>query len=179
MSKRVSNLLPEDIRVVRPAPPLGPPVVPAPPPPPTPAPQVKSLVRTFDTGATRDTDEGKLDYEGFLSPLVLERYAQYMHKHRQQSDGTLRDSDNWQKGIPVTQYMKSLWRHFMAVWTGYRKGNPSEEDICAMLFNTMGLLHEMLNQKDHRIYMKSLQDALIKTHLELENELKKKSVKGK
>jgi len=35
-------------------------------------------VRTFDTGATRDTEDGKLDYEGFLSGRVLKRYAEYM-----------------------------------------------------------------------------------------------------
>ena len=27
--------------------------------------------RVFETGATRDTDAGKPDYEGFLSPLVI------------------------------------------------------------------------------------------------------------
>ena len=43
--------------------------------------------RQFSTGATRDTDEGKYDYEGFFSPLVLERYGEYMNKHRQQSAG--------------------------------------------------------------------------------------------
>ncbi|KKK53952.1 hypothetical protein LCGC14_3089650, partial [marine sediment metagenome] len=32
-------------------------------------------VRTFDSGANRSSEEGKLDFEGFLSPLVLERYA--------------------------------------------------------------------------------------------------------
>ena len=54
-------------------------------------------MRTFDTGATRDSDNDKLDYEGFLSPLVLRRYAEYLHKHRKQSDGKIRTSDNWQK----------------------------------------------------------------------------------
>lgn len=101
-------------------------------------------IRIFQTGATRDTEENKLDYEGFLSPLVLERYAQYMHKHRRQSDGSLRASDNWQKGIPVEVYMKSMWRHFMSVWSGYRSGRLSEEDICALLFNAMGMLHETI-----------------------------------
>jgi len=80
----------------------------------------KEVIRRFDTGATRDTDEGKLDFEGFLSPLVLERYAQYMNKHRKQSDGKLRDSDNWQKGIPLKAYIKSLWRHFFDLWKIHR-----------------------------------------------------------
>ena len=74
----------------------------------------KSKVRKFESGATRDTDEGKLDFEGFLSPLVLERFARYMHKNRVQSDGSLRDSDNWQNLFGEDHYavcMKSLWRH--------------------------------------------------------------------
>ena len=66
-------------------------------------------VRTFDSGATRSDEPDRLDYEGFLSPLVLERYAQYMHEHRKRADGTLRSSDNWQRGIPRDEYMKSGW----------------------------------------------------------------------
>jgi len=108
----------------------------------------KEKSRYFESGATRDTDVGKLDFEGFLSPLVLERYAEYMNKHRIQSDGNLRDSDNWQKGIPVSQYLKSLWRHFFAVWKGHRQGEISEDDICGVLFNTMGMLHEILKNKE-------------------------------
>lgn len=108
-------------------------------------------MREFASGATRDTDDGKLDYDGFLSPLVLKRYAQYMHKHRIQADGQLRDSDNWQKGIPKTQYRKSKWRHFMDIWMILRgwatksdNGEGIEDLLCADLFNTSGLLHEIL-----------------------------------
>lgn len=101
-------------------------------------------MRKFGTGATRDTNDGKLDYEGFLSPAALERYAQYMHQHRLQSDGTLRDSDNWQKGMPRDVYMKSAWRHFMAWWTSHRLGARDEEAMCALLFNVFGYLHETL-----------------------------------
>jgi hypothetical protein len=109
-------------------------------------------VRTFDTGATRDADLDKIDYEGFLSPLVLERYGQYMHQHRKQSDGKLRASDNWQKGIPITAYMKSKFRHFMDTWKWVRR-TPNlpkaslEDSLCAELFNTSGLLHEVLKAK--------------------------------
>src|SRR5687768_4320669 len=38
----------------------------------------ESAMREFETGATRNLDNGKLDYEGFLSPLVMERFAEYM-----------------------------------------------------------------------------------------------------
>lgn len=100
-------------------------------------------MRKFDTGATRDTDVNKLDFEGFLSPAVLERYAQYMNKNRLQADGTYRKSDNWQLGMPIDVYIKSLWRHFFAVWKGYRNGEINQDDVCAMLFNGMGILFEL------------------------------------
>lgn len=111
-------------------------------------------MRTFDTGATRDTDNGKYDYEGFLSPLVIERFGEYMHKHRKQADGALRDSDNWQKGMPLDAYMKSMWRHFLDVWKIHRgyaavtdgKQIGIEEALCCVLFNVMGYLHEELMQ---------------------------------
>ena len=107
-------------------------------------------MRTFDTGATRDSDDGKYDYEGFLSPIVLERYAAYMHKHRIQADGGLRDADNWQKGITKDAYMKSAWRHFMDWWMEHR-GYPSreglEDALCALLFNVQGYLYEILRER--------------------------------
>lgn len=107
-------------------------------------------IRKFNTGATRDTDENKLDYEGFISPLVLDRYAQYMHKHRKQSNGELRLSDNWQKGIPKEEYMKSGFRHFMDWWKEHRglKSREGIEDaLCGVMFNVMGYLYEVLNKK--------------------------------
>ena len=103
--------------------------------------------RTFDTGATRDTDEGKLDFEGFLSPLVIQAFAEYMHEKRQMPDGSLRASDNWQKGIPLDAYMKSMWRHFFAVWEHHRKGGNNQqlvEDLLALMFNVQGMAHELL-----------------------------------
>lgn len=107
-------------------------------------------LREFESGATRDTDTGKLDYEGFLSPAVLECYAQYMHKHRVQTDGSLRASDNWQKGMPFEVYMKSLWRHFKDVWSEHRglgSQDGLKDALCGVLFNTMGYLHETLKKE--------------------------------
>ena len=107
-------------------------------------------MRQFETGATRDSDTNKLDYEGFLSPLVLQRFAEYMQENRVQADGKLRDSDNWQKGIPKAQYMKSLYRHFMDMWLchrGYEAREDIERSMCAVLFNTMGYLHEHLKEQ--------------------------------
>ena len=45
---------------------------------------MKKEMRKFETGATRNLDDGKFDFDGFLSPLTLKRFAEYMHKHRKQ-----------------------------------------------------------------------------------------------
>lgn len=105
-------------------------------------------MREFVTGATRDKDDDKFDYDGFLSPLVLERYAAYMHKHRQQADGKLREADNWKKGIPQEAYMKSAFRHFVEWWKAHNgAGGDIEDAICALIFNAMGYLHNRLTGK--------------------------------
>lgn len=108
-----------------------------------------ALVRIFETGATRDKTEGKPDLEGFFSPLALHAFAIHMMKHQRQSDGALRDSDNWQKGIPMDAYMKSGWRHFFDWWCNHRQMKFLRKEriitsICALLFNVMGYLHEYL-----------------------------------
>jgi hypothetical protein len=111
-----------------------------------------SPIRTFDTGATRSSEDGKIDPEGFLSPLVLVRYSEYMQKHRTQPDGSVRASDNWQKGIPLSAYMKSMWRHFLDVWLMHRGHGPvhsepdydMQEALCALIFNASGYLDTIL-----------------------------------
>jgi hypothetical protein len=113
-------------------------------------PKTEESVRTFGTGAARDLDANKLDFEGFLSPLVLERYAQHMHKARVMADGTMRASDNWALGIPKDAYMKSMFRHFFDVWKmhrGYETAADMETELCALLFNASGMLHEILKYK--------------------------------
>ena len=112
----------------------------------------QEALRVFGSGATRDSDAGKLDYEGFLSPLVLQRFGRYMHQHRVLPDGTLRDSDNWQKGIPLKEYMKSLIRHARDVWALHRgfSGDATqdiEDALCGVLFNAQGYLHERLKAR--------------------------------
>ena len=113
--------------------------------------QGSAAVREFASGATRDTDEGKPEYGGFLAWEVLERFGKYMHAHRFQKDGTMRASDNWKKGIPESVYRESLFRHFIDVlaltegdidWCG--NSEPLEDALCAMLFNVQGLLYETL-----------------------------------
>jgi len=108
-------------------------------------------MRTFDSGATRDNDTSKLDYVRALSPIVLKRYVQYLAEHRVQADGKLRDFDNWKKGIPIDTYLSSLGRHFMDVWLDldiYKSEQDIETSLCAVIFNSMGMLHEILEGQE-------------------------------
>lgn len=106
-------------------------------------------MRTFGSGAVRDTSVDKLDYEACLSPLVLKRYAEYVKSCRVQPDGNIRADDNWQKGFGLSVWMKSKWRHLITTWRCYR--DPSygdiEKSLCAEFFNTHGMLHEILVNK--------------------------------
>lgn len=117
----------------------------------------KDVVRRFNTGATRDLDENKYDFEGFISPLVLLEYGKYMHKNRFLADGTVRNSDNWQQGFGDEHFnvcMKSLTRHFMDLWL-FHRGEQGRDDIYdalnGILFNTMAYMHQLLKneQKDN------------------------------
>lgn len=121
-------------------------------------------MQEFSTGATRSSDEGKPDYEGFLSPLVIEAFGRYMLNHQIQADGKKRESDNWQKGMPIPKYIKSMFRHLMDVWKIHRgfkafeQPLPSqtfntgrkidmEEALCSLYFNVQGMIHEHLKEK--------------------------------
>lgn len=127
----------------------------------------KTVMRTFSSGATRDTAEGKPDYAGYLCPLVIKRYGEYMLKHQKQADGKMRDSDNWKKGMDNKVYLSSLFRHFHDVWMeleGYKSREGLQDALCAMLFNVQGILrNELLKQNvenDHQTHMKELLDYL-------------------
>jgi hypothetical protein len=76
-----------------------------------------------------------------------------MHKHRQQSDGELRDSDNWKKGIPMNAYKHSLSRHIqdlrliLELSSGQAREPDLEEVLCAIMFNVQGMLHETVKAR--------------------------------
>lgn len=113
-------------------------------------------VRRFSSGATRTDDPGRLDVWGFISPEVVHRFSIYMHKWRVQKDGKLRDADNWQRGIPRVEYVKSLIRHTYDFWLMSRGKKPlfaagetdMEEVACAILFNVQGWLLESLLKRE-------------------------------
>ena len=104
-------------------------------------------MRKTEAGATRDEVNGKPQYEGYLSPIVIKRFGEYMLKHQTQADGELRDADNWQKGLKKEWYIDSAWRHFMDWWLehrGYESREGLQDALCALLFNVSGYLYEDL-----------------------------------
>lgn len=112
-------------------------------------------IRQFDTGATRDTDVNKPSYIKALSPIVLQNYVEYLGRHRLQSDGNLRNWDNWKNGIPQDVYLDGLGRHEMAVWL-LCHGFPASDNhglvtlkdsLCGVIFNAQGMLHEILKEE--------------------------------
>lgn len=112
-------------------------------------------MRKFKSGALRDNDTDKIDFEGFLSPLVLERFGEYMHRHRNTADG-VRDSDNWQHLFGESHCdvcMKSLLRHVMDLWLfhrGYQGRDDIEDALCGVLFNTQAYLYKLLIDKQRK-----------------------------
>ena len=121
-------------------------------------------MREFKGGGTRDNNEGKNDYEGFISPLVIQSYGNYMNKHRLQTDGKLRDSDNWQNHFGEDHFkicMKSLLRHLFVLWFLHRcfkridekDGHEinKEEALCAIKFNTNAYLDKLLKDEKSSI----------------------------
>lgn len=104
--------------------------------------------------ATRDDDTNKLDFEGFISPQVLNRYAEYMNKHRKTELG-IRDSDNWQSLFGINHQdvcMKSAYRHFQD-WHLFHRGlkgrDDLEEAICGLIFNANAYLFKVLNDRKY------------------------------
>jgi len=107
--------------------------------------------RKFKSWATRDTSDNKYDYDRFMCPLVLQRFAEYMQKNRIQSDWNLRDPDNWKKWIPIDAYMSSMMRHVHDTWMEhdwFKSREWLEEALCWTMFNAMGYLHEILKKNN-------------------------------
>lgn len=111
------------------------------------------LMRQYETGATRGSQKDKLSYSRFLDPGVLTEFCEYMQTHRFQIDGTVRDPDNWKKGILKDDYIDSLVRHTFDLWRAWNNGDiitdpdrgtvmTMRDLMCAIMFNVMGLLYE-------------------------------------
>jgi len=82
----------------------------------------------------REAKDSKLNYLSYLTPEVLERYAQHMKKGEQRHGRS-----NWKKGgYPQKEYLESAMRHLVALW----RGDTDEDHAASVIFNMIGYMHE-------------------------------------
>jgi len=136
--------------------------------------KIENGMRAFETGATRNIDTSKLDFEGFYTPEVMEAFSVYMNFNRDLPLGGQRDGDNWQKGIPLPAYMKSGWRHFFDWWK-YHRGHESREGLIwaltGLLFNVQGYLHETIKANPGIVEKALAHNARLRAETSLSNAL--------
>ena len=90
--------------------------------------------RGFNSGAVRDAGGGKVE-PGLISPLFLERLGWRM------SGGAEKyDPRNWEQGMPLDTYWRSLWRHLVE----FGHGDGDEDHLAAAAFNLMAFMHTEL-----------------------------------
>lgn len=108
--------------------------------------------RTYDSGASRDTGIGKLEFSRCWHPIVLKRFAEFMFSKCIMPDGSYRRSDNWQKGIPTDDLIESLERHDSDIQLHLKGwGEEATETLqtacCAALFNIQAILLKELERQ--------------------------------
>lgn len=110
-------------------------------------------MRKWKSGGIRDTDEGKIDFRGFLCPVVLKKYGEYMAKHQTQADGKKRESDNWKKGFGDKHFdvcMSSLLRHVHDMWMeheGEKSRDGIEDAMMGSIFNLIAYANKFYKKK--------------------------------
>ena len=83
--------------------------------------------RQFDTGAQRDTSEGKLRMS-LIPQQELERVM------RRYLDGAEKyGENNWMKGMPMSVYYDCMHRHLLAWW----RGDDTEDHAAAVVWNML------------------------------------------
>jgi hypothetical protein len=97
--------------------------------------------RVFPTGAIRDGDSGKprmdlIPPEALISlGHVLAAGAKHYGEH------------NWEKGIPLSQFLASMMRHYVAV----QMGDHSEDHDAKMLWNAMAFVATAARIKEGKL----------------------------
>lgn len=92
----------------------------------------------FQTGAVRDTSEGKGCYE-LISPVAMKRLAVVLEKGKKKYQAR-----NWERGMQMGRTMQSAIRHL----NDYLEGKRDEDHLGQAMFNVMVLIHteEMINR---------------------------------
>ena len=86
---------------------------------------------TFETGAVRDSAEGKVRPD-LISPFATERLSEWLRLGAEKYAPR-----NWEAGIPVSRCLASLHRHLMM----YQQGATDEDHVAAILCNAMFIAH--------------------------------------
>ena len=84
----------------------------------------------FSTGAVRDAMSGK----GCSSLIAIDALRAYFCRF--EDGATKYGRDNWKKGIPLSRYVDSLYRH---LWQ-FMEGDTSEDHGGAVIWNAMCLI---------------------------------------
>ena len=85
----------------------------------------------FETGAVRDTNEGKGRFD-LITPYALFRLALVYEK------GCKKYNDhNWEKGIPTSRCIDSALRHI----NQYRMGFIDEDHLAHAIWNLCAIIH--------------------------------------
>lgn len=83
----------------------------------------------FDTGAVRDASLGK----GIPSAIPVRALMKLAKRFE---DGAAKyERDNWKKGIPLSRYVDSLYRHLWA----FLEGDDTEDHLGAIIWNAVCL----------------------------------------
>jgi len=101
---------------------------------------MKKEVRTFKTGAIRDTEDNKFDFIETVSWTAFDRFAGYMTGKKKKYG-----AGNFKKGIDIESYERSLMRHISKYLRNkYENGNDEKEEdhLSAIIFNVFGIIHE-------------------------------------
>jgi hypothetical protein len=93
-----------------------------------------STMREFETGAVRDSNEGKPLIHTLLG-YTRQRFGYHMAKNASKYGAM-----NFLKGIPSEALLESIDRHLAA----YMEGDRSEDHLSSLLFGVNAL---MLNEK--------------------------------
>lgn len=94
--------------------------------------------RIFDTGAQRDTADGKLR----MSLMPVQEMQRVMRRYL--DGGTKYGYNNWMNGMPLSVYYDSAMRHMLAWW----QGDNSEDHAAAAAWNMLCAMWTEKNKKD-------------------------------
>lgn len=88
--------------------------------------------KQFNTGALRDRPEGK-GMPSLVSPIGFMRLSKRCeYGHLKYGNGR-----NWEKGMPVSEFIDSALRHIMQ----YLNGDDSEDHLAASMWNIQCAMH--------------------------------------